>query len=127
MTGERERLVRDYVAAYNAIDIEGMLAPLHEDVAFENRSGGQVTIATTGKQAFANLARQSASLFAERRQEIVSWSDEGETVRIEVGYRAVLAQDFPGGGPKAGDVLELRGTTEFGFRDGLIARIVDHS
>jgi hypothetical protein len=37
-----------------------------------------------------------------------------------------LARDIPSG-PPAGTRIELQGTTEFAFEDGLISRIVDLS
>ena len=40
-----QALVERYVAAYNAFDIDGMLALLARAVRFENHAGGQLTVA----------------------------------------------------------------------------------
>jgi len=50
-------LIERYVAAYNAFDVEGMLATLAADVRFENWSGGQLTAASDGRDA-AGAARR---------------------------------------------------------------------
>ena len=46
------------MAAYNAFDVEGMLATLAADVRFENWSGGRLTAASDGRDAFRVLAEQ---------------------------------------------------------------------
>jgi hypothetical protein len=107
MTDAAERtLVERYVAAYNAFDIEGMLAPLAEEVRFEHHAGGQLTAQADGIAAFRKLAEQAVALFAEREQRITHFERDG----------ASLA---------AGTLLELQGRSAFEFADGRIVRIVD--
>ena len=121
-----QALVERYVAAYNAFDIDGMLALLARAVRFENHAGGQLTVALDGIDAFRALAEQSKGLFSEREQRITRIERTGDTLVAGIAYRGRLAADIPGG-PAAGTVLELNGRSEFGFADGLIVRIVDHS
>jgi steroid delta-isomerase-like uncharacterized protein len=127
MTNESgQALVERYIAAYNAFDIDGMLALLAQDVRFEHHTGGELTVATDGIDAFRRLAEQSKGLFSEREQRITHIERSGDTLVAAIAYRGRLAADIPGG-PAAGTVLELNGRSEFSFAAGRIARIIDHS
>jgi ketosteroid isomerase-like protein len=127
---EYAALIERYVAAYNAFDIDGMVASLHEEVAFRNVSDGVVTHETRGVAAFRAQAAEGARIFSAREQRITGMSpiaDDGEPgMAVEIDYQAVLASDLPNG-MKAGDTIELSGRSEFRFRDGRIVSIVDHS
>lgn len=123
---EYDAIIRRYVAAYNAFDIEAMLACLHEDVRFENIAGGVSNALTNGKPALAQLAHHSAGLFQTRSQTVRSLRFEGEKAIADIAFEAVLAQDIPDG-PKAGATITVQGKTTFTFRDGLIASILDES
>lgn len=123
---EMRSLIDRYIAAYNAFDIEGMLEVVHDDVEFRNIAAGETTASTSGKPALRQLAEQSKGLFSERRQEITSFDVEGDCASAGISYEGVLAVDLPNG-LTAGDTLRLTGRSEFGFRDGAIDRITDHS
>jgi hypothetical protein len=62
-------LIDRYLAAYNAFDIEAMLAQLGARSA-SRTSGGQLTAETTGIEAFRQLAEQSRGMFSEREQRV---------------------------------------------------------
>ncbi|MCE8012508.1 nuclear transport factor 2 family protein [Halomonas daqingensis] len=123
---KQRELIEQYIAAYNDFDIEGMLAVLAPDVEFENYSGEELTASASGLEEFRLLAQRAKGLFTERFQRVTSlvFSQDGATAEID--YRGRLAQDIPGG-PKAGSLLELNGTTEFTFGGERIVRIVDRS
>lgn len=123
---DRRSLIERYVAAYNAFDVDGMLALLTPDVVFENVSAGQVNASTHGADEFRQLAEQGARLFAEREQTITAWTFGVTAVVVAIAWRGVFATDVPDG-PRAGTRLELQGESEFDFADGLISRIVDRS
>lgn len=120
------RLIERYLRAYNHFDIDGMLALLADGVRFENHSGGQMTMATDGVAAFGDLARQSAGVFSERKQRLVSLAFDGEQATASIAWRGVFAQDVADG-PRAGTALELQGQSDFTFAGDRIARIVDRS
>lgn len=121
---EIQVLIERYIAAYNALDVDGMLALMHPDVVFRNIDGGKVTAEAVGIEALRVLAVQSKGLFASRRQEIANLSIEGDRASASIDFKGVLAADVPGG-PKAGETLCLSGRSEFEFRDGLFYRIAD--
>jgi len=115
-----------FVDAYNNFDIDAMIGMLAPEIRFENISGGEVNAKTTGKNEFEVLARQSARLFASRKQAVKTMKIEGDRVFVEIEFEGVLAQDLPNG-LKAGETLALNGTSEFFFTNGLISSIVDKS
>jgi len=122
----RRDLIERYIAAYNAFDVEGMLATLSAEVEFRNFSSGQLTAQSDGKEAFRRLAEQGKSLFSEREQTVVSLREEGESTIVDIAYRGRLAMDIPDG-PAAGTLIELTGQSEFSFGEGGITRLIDRS
>lgn len=123
---EKRALVDRYLSAYNAFDIDGMLAVIHPDIEFKNVAGGEVNAKALGINEFRKLAEQSRTIFSSRRQTIKTFNADGDQAMIEVAYRGVLAIDLPNG-MKQGQAMELAGRSEFGFSDGLICRITDIS
>jgi len=123
---EQRSLIDRYLVAYNAFDIDGMMATIHRDVQFKNVSGGEVNATASGADEFRQLAEQSKGLFSAREQTVRAFESEGDRAVVEVGYEAVLAADLPNG-MKAGETLRLDGRSEFVFRDGRIYRLADYS
>lgn len=121
-----ETVIRQYIAAYNAMDVPAMLALLHEVIVFENVSNSTGVTVTSGKTQFERLADQSLGLFHRRTQTIRSLTLGDRTAAVEIEFTGILAVDLPNG-LKAGEVMTLRGVTVFAFSDGKIARISDYS
>ncbi|MFC5548699.1 nuclear transport factor 2 family protein [Massilia aerilata] len=119
-------LIARYLAAYNAFEIEAMLAQLDPAVRFENFAGGQLTAETSGIDAFRALAEQSKAMFSEREQRVTGLALDGETVVADIAWRGKLAAGVPDG-PPAGTLLEMNGRSEFSFGAGGITKIVDRS
>lgn len=126
-TEDKRDLISRYIDAYNAFDVDEMVATLHPDVEFKNVSGEKVTAAATGLDDFREMAERGTQLFATRTQTITNFeeADDG-SVTIDVRYEGTLAQDLPGG-LEAGETIELDGRSTFEFADDKIARIVDAS
>lgn len=119
-------MVEAYVRFYNSFDIEGMIDLLHEDIEFRNSSSGSVDMETKGIEKFREIAEQSKSLFSYRCQTIVGYSFEDDKTQVEIDYAGILAKDLPNG-MKAGEKIQLKGTSIFEFRDEKIAVIEDYS
>jgi hypothetical protein len=122
---EKDSIER-YLAAYNAFDIEAMLAQLDPAIRFENFAGGQLTAEASGIEAFRALAEQSKKLFSEREQRITGLALQDGMLVADIAWRGKLAADLPDG-PPAGTLLEMRGRSEFAFGAGGIVKIVDRS
>lgn len=118
--------IESYIAAYNRMDVIGMLDLLHDDVVFENVSNTDGVLTTHGKAAFAELAHRSVELFSERTQLVRSMVLGDDAVAVEVDYHATLAHDLSDE-KKAGDTLAIRGVSFFRFKDGKISQLTDYS
>ena len=115
-----------YIEAYNRFDVDGMLAPLHEEVVFRNIANGEVSLTTTGKEDFRGQAEQAARYFSEREQRVTHWQLAGNRVKVAIDYCATVAMELPNG-LKPGDTLRLQGKSVFQFGDGKIISIEDIS
>ena len=120
------RPIESYIVAYNAFDVDAMLACLTGDVHFQNIAEGTVNAETRGKEEFATLARAGAAAFASRRQTVTHAITVAGRTMVEIDYTATVAADLPNGW-KAGQELAFRGASYFELTDGLISRIIDES
>jgi steroid delta-isomerase-like uncharacterized protein len=123
---KRQGLVGAYIAAYNAFDIDGMVALLSPDVCFENYSGAERSHLTCGTEEFRQLAASSKSLFSEREQTIVSMESHQNSVVATIEFHGRLAADMPDGPPR-GTVIAMKGTSEFSFENERISKVVDRA
>jgi hypothetical protein len=119
-------IVRRYVEAYNAMDVEAMLACLSSDVRFVNRTGGAVTHETYGIDSFRALAEQGVQLFVEREQTILDCISVEDRAALRIAYRAVVKQDLPNGW-KAGQAIETTGASFFSIDGAKITEVIDAS
>ncbi|MFE4105839.1 nuclear transport factor 2 family protein [Almyronema epifaneia] len=123
---EMRHLIERYLSAYNAFDVEAMMATIHPEIEFQNFSGEQVTATAFGAEEFRQLAQQATALFKSRRQVMTTFVAEETGASVDIAYEGVLAADLPNG-MKAGQTLRLNGRSEFEFKDGKISRLVDYS
>ena len=123
---EQKTLIQSYIDAYNSFDIDGMVALVHPEVVFKNIAGGEVNAEAVGVDQFSQMANQSKALFSSRHQKATDFKFTEDTATIDIAYEGVLALDLPNG-MKAGEVLRLKGRSEFQFKDGKIYRITDFS
>lgn len=119
-------VVSNYIAAYNAMDVEGMLACLAETITFRNFSGRELTAEAANKQSFAEMARYGVTAFSERRQTVTNAITVDDTTVAEIDYSAVVAKDMPNGWTK-GQVLSFAGASHFRVSHDKITLIVDQS
>lgn len=121
-----KEIIENYIKAYNHFDIKGMLKDLHEEVTFQNISGGEINLITHGIEEFKQQAEQAKQFFMEREQTIRSIRFNEDTAEAEIRYTGVLATDFPGG-LKPGDTLNVQGKSVFTFQNYKIIEITDIS
>ena len=119
-------IVARYIDAYNRMNVQAMLDCLSGDVRFINRSNGEVTNETHGIEAFRALAEQGVELFAEREQTILDCIAIEDRAAVRIGYRAKVKADLPNGW-KAGQEIEMTGTSFFMISDGKISEVIDAS
>ena len=123
---EKEKIIKDYINAYNNFDIEKMLTHLDEQIKFENISNGVTNMTLTDLNSFREQAEQAKKLFTTRKQTIKSWIHQDNLTEIEIEYNAVLAIDLPNG-LKKDDILNLEGKSIFKFSGDKIIELTDIS
>lgn len=126
MKESQKNMIKNYIRSYNAFDINGMTKDFSENIIFENVSNGHVELRTEGLSEFRKQAESAKQYFSKRKQTIKSWKVTESKIIIGIDYLGVLAIDFPNG-MKAGETLELKGTSEFKFENGKIKSIIDKS
>ena len=122
----QQQIVEHYVNSYNSFDVAGMLKNLDQEIIFENMSNGVVNLRTDGIKDFRIQAEAATQYFKERTQKIVSWTYSDTTVTIMIDYKAILNMDLPSG-MKNRDTLEMRGQSQFEFKNDRIVKILDVS
>lgn len=121
-----ETIIRAYVDAYNAFDVDKMCSLMHDDILFENISGDVVNLRTSGLVEFRQIAEQGKVWFSERLQTIKRIEDIGSHTVVEISFAAVVTVNLPNG-LKKGDALNLEGASHFYITDGKISILRDFS
>jgi hypothetical protein len=121
-----QRIIEEYIAAYNRFDVEGMTLHLHSNIEFRNIADGEVTHSIMGIEGFKLQAVEAAHYFSEREQRITGFTLNGNEAEVTIDYSGTLAVDLPNG-LRAGEKLELQGRSLFTFEGDQIIRIEDHS
>jgi len=121
-----DHIITRYITCYNALDVDGMLECVTDDVIFENISNTGQSMRFEGRDAMGEIARLSGNAFSYRRQKIVTLIENGNLASAEVAFEAKAAVDLPTGA-KAGEMIHMRGASFFELRDGLLCRIADYS
>lgn len=123
---QREKIISDYIDAYNRFDIDGMVVDFDEAINFKNISNGKVNMSINGLDKFKEQAEQAKNLFTKRKQTLKSFNHKDDETEINIAYYAVLAVDLPNGLLKR-DELNIEGKSIFKFRNGKIISITDIS
>lgn len=118
--------IRAYLEAYNARDVEGMLAHLTDAVQFKNVSDGAVTAQTSDKAGFAELANAGAAAFSARRQTVRHAITVADLTLAEIDFTATVAVDLPNGWVR-GQEIAFSGASAFRLEGDRIAEIIDQS
>lgn len=118
-------IIQSYIDAYNRKDVAALVECVTDTVLFENISNAGQNLKTEGRAAFADLAKQGATMFTERRQAVRTAVVDGDLVALEVDWTGIPAIDL--GPMKAGKQFTLRGASFITIDNGKIGRIVDLS
>ena len=122
----REKIITNYIDAYNNFNIEKMLVDLDENIKFKNISNGITNMTLNDLSSFKTQAEQAKNLFTKRTQTIKSWKHDNTVTEIEVDYIAVLALDLPDG-LKKDESLDIQGKSIFKFSGNKIIELTDIS
>jgi len=118
-----EALIRDYYAAFNRADWDGMCALLAPDVAHDINQGGR----ETGRDAFrAFLARMERCYREELRDIVVMVDATGTRAAAEFTVHGEYLADDEGLPPATGQRYLLPAGAFLELRDGRITRVTMH-
>ncbi|WP_233840186.1 nuclear transport factor 2 family protein [Dyella sp. 2HG41-7] len=119
-------LIDRYIDAYNRIDVDAMIATMHNEVIFENYTAGVLSVRTVGAYELRHLAESSKYLFSARHQTITRYAELDGVAHAQIHFQGTFAIDLPNG-VRAGQSIALDGRSEYRERDGLLIYIADFS
>ena len=116
-------LVTRYYAAFNAGDVDGMLACLGEDVVHDVNQGGR----RRGREAFRAFLEHMNRCYAEEAVDLVVMAnDEGTRAAAEFVIIGAYQQTDDGLPEARGQTYRLPVGAFFEVADGLIARVTNY-
>jgi steroid delta-isomerase-like uncharacterized protein len=115
------QIVHDYFDAFNAGDVEGMLACLTDDVAHHVNEGK----IRSGKALFAEFCAHMSRCYREELTDMVIFSNGDRAASEFIVNGTYLATD-PGLPEASGQTYKLPGGSFFDIRDGKIARVTTY-
>lgn len=123
MANETEFLIRRYYDAFNAGDIDGMLACVRDDVIHDVNQGER----REGKERFHAFCARMAHHYKEQLDSItVMVSADGQRGAAEFNVTGSYLKTEPGLPDAAGQVYRLPAGAFFVVQDGLIARVTTY-
>ncbi len=123
---QKKTIINQYIKAYNEFNIEGMLKNVHPDVEFKNIANNEINVHIKGLETLKKQAEDSTKLLKKREMTIIDQIIEGDVVENKINFKAILAVDIPDG-PKAGELVKLKGRSIFKFKNDKIISIEDIS
>lgn len=125
-TARREKIISNYIEAYNQFNVSKMVRDFDDNLKFENIENGHTTLILNGLDSFREQASQAVSFFSSRIQTVKTYLHREEETEVEIGYFAVLAIDLPNG-LKRGDEIKLQGKSIFKFSGNKVVELSDIS
>lgn len=124
MTADTARAtITAYYDAFNAGDIDGMLACLHDDFAHHVNEGA----VRLGKAAFADFCRHMSETYREHLADMVVMAHEGGTRgAAEFTVHGTYLKTDPGLPEARGQSYVLPAGGFFTLKDGLITRVTTY-
>lgn len=118
-----EAAITAYYAAFNAGDVDGMIATLHDDFVHHVNEG----TARLGKEAFAAFcAHMSETYREELRDLVVMANDAGTRGAAEFVVHGQYLKTDPGLPPAHGQRYVLPAGGFFSLKDGKITRVTTY-
>lgn len=113
-------LIGRYYAAFNAGDVDGMLACVSDDVVHDVNQGER----RAGKERFHAFCARMGHHYQEQLEDIVIMVSEDESrAAAEFNVVGQYLETEPGLPPAAGQKYVLPAGTFFAVKDGLIVRV----
>ncbi|HEY4055936.1 MAG TPA: ketosteroid isomerase-related protein [Kofleriaceae bacterium] len=115
-------VIKQYYAAFNRGDWDGMCAFLAEDVAHDLNQGGR----ETGRATFRTFLDRMNTSYSEQLRDIVVLGGTDGRVGAEYVVEGTYKKTDEGLPPATGQTYTLPGGAFFEVRDGKIARVTNY-
>ncbi|HEY4176271.1 MAG TPA: ketosteroid isomerase-related protein [Kofleriaceae bacterium] len=115
-------VIKQYYAAFNRGDWDGMCAFLTEDVAHDLNQGGR----ETGRSTFRTFLDRMNTSYSEQLRDIVVMGGPNGRVGAEYIVVGTYKKTDEGLPPATGQTYTLPGGAFFEIRDGKIARVTNY-
>ena len=120
---QTKTLLENYYAAFNALDIEGFLALLTDDVAHDINQGGR----ETGREAFRAFLARMDRCYAEQIVDIsIATNEDGSRASAEFTVLGTYKATDEGLPPATGQKYVLPAGAFFEVKNGKVARISNY-
>jgi len=119
-----KEIVQKYINAYNNFDIESMMSCMHTDCIFESKHNGKLTFSTKGKHSYRLICIAAKNNYIFRKQIIEGFNSKGESLEVDLYFKASLALDIPELGKK-GEKIAFETKSIFEFKNGLIYKLTN--
>jgi steroid delta-isomerase-like uncharacterized protein len=119
MATDSEKMMNDYVAAWNSHDMEKVLSFCTDDVVFEEVPMEKVW---RGKKEAKDFAKDTFTNFPDFKIEVKSGFSAGAQGAGEWVMSGTFANSSTPGMPATGKRFSVRGTSIIEFREGKISR-----
>ncbi len=118
-----EATIAAYYAAFNAGDIAGMIATLHDDFTHHVNEGS----ARLGKEAFAQFCAHMSETYAENLRDMVIMArEDGSRAAAEFTVHGTYLKTDPGLPEARGQKYVLPAGGFFTLKDGKITRVTTY-
>jgi hypothetical protein len=121
-SAKKRVMIEQYIQAYNAMDVEGMMENLDQTIEFEFQLDGRIEMKITGFREFREQAEKNLLNFSHRHQKIMGYRMEGNSIFVNIEFRGTISPEFA---QSDNQILELKGTAEFVFFEGKIIQIIE--
>lgn len=119
---KKRLMIEQYIQAYNAMDVEGMMENLDQTIEFEFQLNGRIEMKITGFREFRDQAEKNIQNFSFRQQKIMGYRMEGNSIFVNIEFKGILSPEVA---QTENQTLELKGNTEFVFFEGKIIQIIE--
>lgn len=120
---ETSALIRRYYDAFNAGDVEAMIACVHADVIHDVNQGER----RHGRDRFHAFCARMSHHYREQLKDLtIMVADDGRRAGAEFNVHGTYLETEPGLPPATGQTYAIPAGTFFAVRDGAISRVTTY-
>jgi hypothetical protein len=121
-SAKKRAMIEQYIQAYNAMDIKGMVENLDQTIEFEFQLNGRVEMKITGIREFRDQAEKNLLNFTQRHQKIMGYRMQNDSIFVDIEFKGTFSPEVA---TFEQQTIDLKGTIEFVFFEGKIIQIIE--